>query len=79
MFFLSLEERVEITRFVVEKAAGRVAVVSSGHISDSLEDQAKELNEIAKAGPDAVIMLTADGNYEFWQSQADIEESGRTA
>ena len=21
----------------------------------------------------------ADGDYEFWQSQADIEESGRTA
>ncbi|MBU9742991.1 dihydrodipicolinate synthase family protein [Lachnospiraceae bacterium ASD3451] len=73
MFFLSLEERVEITRFVVEKAAGRVAVVSSGHISDSLEDQAKELNEIAKAGADAVIMLTnrlakEEESDEIWLS-----------
>jgi Dihydrodipicolinate synthase/N-acetylneuraminate lyase len=58
MFFLSLEERIQITKFVVEKSAGRVAVLSSGHISDSLEDQAKELNEIAKTGVDAVIMLT---------------------
>lgn len=73
MFFLSLEERVEITRFVVEKAAGRVAVVSSGHISESLEDQAKELNEIAKAGADAVIMLTnrlakEEESDEIWLS-----------
>lgn len=58
MFFLSIEERIQITRFVAERAAGRVAVVSSGHVSESLEEQAKELNEIAKAGADAVIMLT---------------------
>ena len=58
MFFLSLEERVEIGRFVKERAAGRVPVVTSGHISDSLEDQAKELTAIAKTGADAVILLT---------------------
>ncbi|HHV12597.1 MAG TPA: dihydrodipicolinate synthase family protein [Clostridiales bacterium] len=58
MFFLTLEERVNITKFVVEKVAGRVAVVASGHISDSLEEQAEELNAVAQAGPDAVILLT---------------------
>lgn len=58
MFFLSLEERVEIARFVKERAAGRCAVVASGHISDSLEDQAKELNAIAATQVDAVILLT---------------------
>ena len=58
MFFLSLEERVEIGRFVKERAAGRVPVVTSGHISDSLEDQAKELTAIAGTGADAVILLT---------------------
>lgn len=58
MFHLTLEERVGITKYVVQKAAGRVSVVSSGHISDSLEDQANELNAIAEAGADAVIMLT---------------------
>ena len=58
MFFLSLEERVKIASFVKERAAGRVPVVASGHISESLEDQAEELNAIAKTGVDAVIMIT---------------------
>lgn len=58
MFFLSLEERVEIARFVKEKANGRVPVIASGHISDAFEDQVKELNLIAQTGVDAVILIT---------------------
>lgn len=58
MFFLSLEERAGIARFCVEKAAGRVPVIASGHISDSLDDQVEELNEMAKTGVDAVILIT---------------------
>ena len=58
MFFLSLEERVKIGEFVKKHADGRVPVVTSGHISDSLEDQAKELTVIAGTGADAVILLT---------------------
>lgn len=58
MFFLSLEERVKIGEFVKKHADGRVPVVTSGHISDSLEDQAKELTAIAGTWADAVILLT---------------------
>ena len=58
MLFLSLEERIELSRFVVEKTAGRVPVVSSGHISVSREDQLAELQAIAETGPDAVILIT---------------------
>ena len=58
MFFLSLEERVEIARFVKQYAAGRVPVIASGHISDAREDQIRELNAIAATGVDAVILLT---------------------
>lgn len=58
MFFLSMEERVKIGEFVKKHADGRVPVVTSGHISDSLEDQAKELTAIAGTGADAVILLT---------------------
>ena len=58
MFFLSLEERVKIGEFVKKHADGRVPVVTSGHISDSLEDQANELTAIAGTGADAVILLT---------------------
>lgn len=58
MFSLSLEERVELARFIKEKAAGRVPVIASGHVSDSIEKQAKELNAVAETGVDAVILLS---------------------
>lgn len=71
MFFLSFEERVKIGKFVKDRAAGRVPVVTSGHISDLLEDQAKELTAIAETGADAVILLTnrlakEDESDEVW-------------
>ena len=65
IFFLSLEERVKLNRCVYERAKAlekesgrRFTVVSSGHISDSLEDQAKELNAIWESGTDALILIT---------------------
>jgi len=58
MFFLSGEESTGITRFVKDKTKGRVPVIASGHISDSIEAQAKELNNIAEAGADCLILLT---------------------
>lgn len=58
MFFLTLEERVNIASFVKERAGGRVPVVASGHVSESLEDQAEELNAIAGTGADAVILIS---------------------
>ena len=39
MFYLSLRERVELAKFVVEKARGRIPVVVSGHVSESIESQ----------------------------------------
>ncbi len=58
MFFLSLEERVAIAKFVKEKADGRVPVIASGHISDTLDEQVMELTKIAQTGVDAVILIT---------------------
>lgn len=58
MFFLTLEERVKISQYVKERAAGKVPVVASGHISDSLDEQVRELNAIANTGVDAVILIT---------------------
>lgn len=58
MFFLSGKESVAITEFVVSRSAKRVPVISSGHVSDSLAEQAEELINIANAGADAVILLT---------------------
>lgn len=58
MFKLSLEERVNIARKVKEYAADRIPVIASGHISDNLEDQKKELCAVAETGVDALILIT---------------------
>ena len=76
MFCLTLEERVGYARFVKEKAAGRVPVIASGHISDSFEDQAEELKAIAATGVDAVILITnrlarQDESDEVWMANLE--------
>lgn len=61
IFFLSLEERVELNRRVYARAKALdpgFLVVSSGHVSDSIEDQARELNAIYESGTDALILIT---------------------
>lgn len=65
IFFLSLEERVKLNALVykrakeLEKKSGKqFTVVSSGHISDTIEKQAEELNAILESGTDALILIT---------------------
>jgi len=65
IFFLSLEEKVELNRRVYKRAkeleresGRRLTVVSSGHTSDTLEGQIEELTEIWKSGTDALILIT---------------------
>lgn len=58
MFFLSKEERVKLAAFVKEKAAGRVPVIASGHISEQFDDQIDELKAMADTGIDALVLIT---------------------
>ncbi len=65
IFYLSQAERVEINRRVFRRAKQRAArdgkdftVVSSGHVSDTLEEQIQELQAIYASGTDAVILIT---------------------
>ena len=65
IFFLSLDERKALNRAVyarakeLERTGNRpFTVVSSGHVSDSFEDQVRELNEIYDTGTDALILIT---------------------
>ena len=65
IFFLTLEERIALNKCVysrakeLEQASGRrFTVVSSGHISDSIEDQIEELNAVWASGTDALILIT---------------------
>lgn len=67
IFFLTLEERVNIGKTVVEKAKALaevdktrkpMKVVVSGHVSDSFEDQVEELTAMSGVGADALILIS---------------------
>ena len=65
IFYLSVEERVKINNTVwkkvkeIEKSYNtKMNVVSSGHVSDSPDDQLYELQKIAESGTDALILIT---------------------
>lgn len=58
IYCLSLDERVLITETAIKAAKGRVPVIASGHVSDNMENQVRELSAIAETGVDAVITIT---------------------
>ena len=79
MFYLSMEEREELTRFIKKAANGRVPVISSGHVSYSLHDQIQELNGIAEAGADAggdLGQLAVAGAALTHVHQLHVEDDG---
>lgn len=83
IFYLTEEERVSLSDHVVKKAAyiasrgGRkMSVVSSGHVSDTPEEQLHELSAIAATGPDAVVLISnrtdiANTSSDNWISETD--------
>lgn len=58
MWYLGLEERTELAKAVVKAANGRIDVVASGHISNSVEDQITEINAIGKTGVKATVLVS---------------------
>lgn len=65
IFYLTLEERVKLNTVVYNRAKElerihnrKFTVVSSGHISDTIEKQAEELNAVWQSGTDALILIT---------------------
>ncbi len=78
IFWLSLEERVKLNRLIYRRAkelsaaSGRpFTVVSSGHVSDDLEDQIRELRAVWESGTDALILITnrlatSDQSDDVW-------------
>ncbi|RYM05799.1 dihydrodipicolinate synthase family protein [Sporolactobacillus sp. THM7-7] len=58
MFFLSREERERAAAFVKRQAKGRVPVIASGHVSDSLDEQLRDIHGMIEQGVDAVILIT---------------------
>ena len=65
IFYLSLKERVELNRRVYARAKELerlhkipFAVVSSGHVGETVDEQIRELNAIWESGTDALILIT---------------------
>lgn len=83
IFHLTLDERIGIAdrvRKKVDELAGRgrpaMAVVASGHISDSMEAQADELRAIWETGADAMVWISnrldiANTSDEAWIRDAE--------
>ena len=77
MFYLSLEERVDIAKHVVKQAARRVPVIASAHISDHMPDQIEEMKAISDTGIDAMVLVTnrlagAEESEDAWKRNAEI-------
>lgn len=58
MQFLSSQERIDLTKFVVKKTSGRIPVIASGHISDDPYEQKRELLATIDSGADATVLVT---------------------
>ncbi|MDZ7721245.1 MAG: dihydrodipicolinate synthase family protein [candidate division KSB1 bacterium] len=58
MFDLSLEERTALATFVKNHAPSHIPVIASGHVSDTIEGQIRELEKIAETGIDAFVLVT---------------------
>lgn len=76
MFALSRKERENVASFVQRRAKGRVPVIASGHVSDDLNEQLKDILGMAEQGVDAVVLITnrlakADESESVWQSHLE--------
>ncbi len=86
IMFLSLEERVMLTRTVIAKAKALakadktrepMMIVASGHVSEDFETQVEELRAIAAEGPDALILVTNRMDVDNTCEDRWIEETER--
>jgi 4-hydroxy-tetrahydrodipicolinate synthase len=58
MFSITEDERLELTKHIVEYVNGRVPIVATGSFGLTIEDKAEFTKKIYNTGVDAVIMIT---------------------
>jgi 4-hydroxy-tetrahydrodipicolinate synthase len=68
MYSISEDERLELTRHIVNQVHGRVPVVATGSFGLTIPDKAEFAKKIYDTGIDAVILIT--GHY------ANVDDSG---
>jgi len=59
MFSITDEERLQLTRFVVDHVNGKVPVVATGSFGSTLYDKAEFVKKIYDTGVNAVILITS--------------------
>ncbi len=58
MFFLDIEERVELARFVVENTPKHINVVASGHTASTIEQQIEDAKRIIDTGIKSYVFIS---------------------
>lgn len=58
IFRLNLKERLKIVEITMDAAQGRLPVIASANTSETIEEQAEEINAVWELGVDAVILLS---------------------
>lgn len=72
--FLTPDERVELAGRVVQRAAGRAAVVATGTYGASAAEEIESIKKIADVGADAVVILT---NHLGNQAASEADWTGK--
>ena len=70
MFSISEDERLELTKHVVDCVKGRVPVVATGSFGLTIEDKAEFTKKIYDTGIDAVVLIT--GHYAKVDESDDV-------
>ena len=70
MFSISEDERLELTKHVVDCVKGRVPVVATGSFGLTIEDKAEFTKQIYDTGIDAVVLIT--GHYAKVDESDDV-------
>jgi 4-hydroxy-tetrahydrodipicolinate synthase len=58
MFFLSIDERTALAKFIVEHAPKDMTVIASGHIADTIEEQIEDAKKIAAQGVHSYVFIS---------------------
>lgn len=76
MWYLGLRDRVELAKAVLKASDGRLDIVASGHVSNSIEEQIEEINAVGNTGVEAMVLVSNrfdphnDGD-DVWLSNAE--------
>lgn len=58
MFFLSIEERVALVRFIRRHLPKGLVLIASGHVADTMEEQVSDAEKMIAEGIDAYVFLS---------------------